>query len=71
MWWEAEEGRVPLPIKPFPDSDSYLYQFGSNRNRGLPSGRIPMNVQISTEEISGVNFHSLQNLIIAGNNTKI
>jgi len=38
---------------------------------GLPSGRIPMNVQISTEEISGVNFHSLQNLIIAGNNTKI
>ena len=74
MWWQAimkKKGEFLSQSNLFPDSDSYLYQFGSNRNRGLPSSRIPMNVQISTEEISGVNFHSLQNLIISVNNTKI
>jgi len=39
---------------------------------GLHSGRIPMNVQISREELSGVNYYpSLQKLLIAANNTKL
>jgi hypothetical protein len=64
---------MPIPFKPFPDADSYL---GTSSEAiatgGLDIGRIPMNVQISTEELSGVNyFPSLQKLLIAANNTKI
>jgi hypothetical protein len=64
---------MPIPFKPFADSDSYLVPI---RKQSQPVGSVvagsPLNVQISTEELSGVNyFPSLQKLLIAANNTKI
>jgi len=65
---------MPIAVKPFPDSDSYLViSSEAIATGGLHSGRNLLNVPISTEELSGFNFlpHRTQIILIVEKYTKI
>jgi hypothetical protein len=54
------------------DSGSCLYSLDAIATWGLHCGRISMNVPISSEELSGVNYVPLGgNVLIVANNTNL